>query len=58
MTIYSTNDEIVPNSSSRLDGGACYVQVSGPSHNTMDNDATVMGHVLASVDRTCTGTFK
>ena len=57
-TIYSTNDEIVPNSASRLDGGACYVQVSGPSHNNMDNDAAVMGHVLASVDRTCTGTFK
>ena len=57
-TIYSTNDEIVPNSASRLDGGACFVQVSGPRHNTMDNDAAVMAHVLASVDRTCTGTFK
>ena len=57
-TIYSTNDEVVPNSASRLDGGACFVQVLGPSHNAMDNDAAVMGHVLASVDRTCTGTFK
>lgn len=27
-TIYSTSDELVPNSSSRLDGGACHVQVS------------------------------
>lgn len=57
-TIYSTNDEVVPNSASRLDGGACYVQVSGPRHNDMDNDAAVMAHVLASVDGTCTGTFK
>jgi triacylglycerol lipase len=57
-TIYSTNDEIVPNSASRLDGGACYVKVSGPTHNTMDNDPTVMADVLASVDRTCVGTFK
>ena len=57
-TIYSINDEIVPNSSSRLDGGACFVQVSGPRHNDMDNNATVMGHVLASIDRTCTGVFK
>ncbi len=57
-TIYSTTDEVVPNSASRLDGGACFVQVSGPRHNDMDNDATVMAHVLASVDGTCTGTFK
>ncbi|HUQ77402.1 MAG TPA: alpha/beta fold hydrolase [Patescibacteria group bacterium] len=57
-TIYSTNDEVVPNAASRLDGGACHVQVSGPRHNDMDNDAAVMAHVLASVDGTCTGTFK
>ena len=57
-TIYSTNDEVVPNSASRLDGGACFVQVSGPRHNDMDNDAAVMAHVLASVDGTFTGTFK
>lgn len=57
-TIYSTDDEVVPNSASRLDGGACFVQVSGPRHNDMDNDAAVMAQVLASVDGTCTGTFK
>src|SRR3954451_10080477 len=27
-TIYSTSDEFVPNSSSRLDGGACHIKVS------------------------------
>jgi triacylglycerol lipase len=57
-TIYSTGDEYVPNSASRLDGGACHVQVSGVSHNDMDNDAGIFAHVLAAVDGTCTGTFK
>ncbi len=57
-TIYSTSDEYVPNASSRLDGGACHVQVSGVGHNDMDNDAGIFTHVLAAVDRTCTGTFK
>lgn len=57
-TIYSTDDLYVPNSSSRLDGGACHVQVSGPGHNDMDNDAGVFAHVLAAVDGVCTGTFK
>jgi pimeloyl-ACP methyl ester carboxylesterase len=58
MTIYSTSDEFVPNDSSRLDGGACHVQVSGVGHNDMDNDAGIFGHVLAGVDGACTGTFR
>ena len=57
-TIYSTGDAYVPNSASRLDGGACHVQVSGVGHNDMDNDAGIFAHVLAAVDGTCTGTFK
>ena len=58
-TIYSTSDRFVPNSSSRLDGGACHVRVSGVSHNSLDNDAAVFGHVLASVDRQpCTGEMR
>ena len=57
-TIYSTGDEYVPNSSSRLDGGACHVQVSGVGHNDMDNDAGIFAHVLAAVDGTCTGTMR
>jgi triacylglycerol lipase len=56
-TIYSTGDEYVPNSASRLDGGACHVQVSGVSHNDLDNDPGVFSRVLAAVDGTCTGTF-
>lgn len=56
-TIFSTSDGIVPVSSSRLDGGACHVQVSGVGHNDMDNDPGIFAHVLAAVDGTCTGTM-
>ena len=56
-TIYSTNDELVPNSSSRLDGGACFVQVTGPDHNSMDNDPGVQAATLAAIDGGCPGTF-
>jgi triacylglycerol lipase len=56
-TIYSVDDEYVPNSSSRLDGGACFSQVSGPTHNSMDNDPGVMADVLVAVDGGCPGTF-
>lgn len=57
MTLYSTADEYVPNSSSRLDGGACHVKVTGVRHNDLDNNAAVFAHVLAGVDGGCTGTF-
>lgn len=57
-TIYSTGDAYVPNSASRLDGGACHVQVSGVGHNEMDNDAGIFAHVLAAVDGTCTGEIR
>jgi len=57
-TIYSATDGIVPNASSRLDGGACFVfENPGVGHNEMDNDPTIFQHVLAAVDRTCFGTF-
>jgi triacylglycerol lipase len=57
-TIYSTNDGTVPTSSSRLDGGACFKQVSGVSHSGLTTDATVFAHVLAAVDGTCPGAFQ
>lgn len=52
-TIYSTGDELVPNSSSRLDGGACHKQVSGVSHSGLTQDAGVFAHVLTAVDGAC-----
>jgi triacylglycerol lipase len=57
-TIYSTNDGLISNSSSRLDGGACFKQVSGPNHSGLTQDAAVFGHVLAAVDGTCPGVFQ
>ena len=57
-TIYSSSDELVPNSSSRLDGGACYKQVSGLSHSGLHEDATVFTYVLAAVDGTCPGVMQ
>lgn len=57
-TIYSTNDEYVPVSATRLDGGACHVQVSGVTHNYMDNDPQVMSDVLAAIDGACPGEMR
>lgn len=56
-TIYSTGDQYVPIDASRLDGGACHVQVEGIGHNEMDNDPGVMAHVLSAIDGGCPGTF-
>jgi triacylglycerol esterase/lipase EstA (alpha/beta hydrolase family) len=58
-TIYSATDGLVPTSSSRLDGGACFVYENpGVPHNDMDNDPTIFQHVLMAVDRVCAGTFR
>jgi triacylglycerol lipase len=57
-TIYSTDDEYVPVSATRLDGGACYVQVSGVTHNYMDNDPAIMADVLAATDGSCPGEMR
>lgn len=57
-TIYSTSDGTVPASSSRLDGGACFRQVSGVSHSGLTTNAAVFNDVLAAVDGTCPGVFQ
>lgn len=57
-TIYSTNDGLISNSSSRLDGGACFKQISGPNHSGLTQDATTFGYVLSAVDGVCTGVFQ
>ncbi len=57
-TIYSTGDGTVPNSSSRLDGGACFKQVTGVSHSGLTSNATVFTHVLSAVDGVCPGTMQ
>ena len=57
-TIYSTDDGLVPTSSSRLDGGACFEQVSGVSHTQLTQNSSVFLLVLAAVDGTCYGVFQ
>jgi triacylglycerol lipase len=57
-TIYSTGDTTVPNSSSRLDGGACFKQVTGVSHSGLTTNSTVFTHVLSAVDGVCPGTMQ
>lgn len=58
-TLYSTSDGIVPTVVSRLDGGACHIQVARPSHNYLDNDAAVFNYVLGAVNRApCPGTIR
>jgi triacylglycerol lipase len=57
-TIYSTDDEYVPISAARLDGGACHVQVSGVTHNYMDNDPAIMADVLEAIDGSCPGEMR
>lgn len=64
-TIYSTNDELVPASRAKLDGGACYFQVSGITHDGLLHSPTVtFPLVLAALDdvadATCPagGTYK
>ena len=57
-TIYSTSDGLVPTSSSRLDGGACFKQVSGVDHSGLHEDATVFTYVLQAVDGTCPGVMQ
>ena len=56
-TLYSTSDTYVPNSSSRLDGGACFVKVSGVSHSGLLTDLNVYNLVVAATDGTCPGTL-
>lgn len=57
-TLYSSSDGTVPTSSSRLDGGACFMPVSGVSHSGLLTDQGVFDKVIQAVDRACPGTFK
>lgn len=57
-TIYSTTDGTVPTSSSRLDGGACFVEVSGVSHAGLLTDNNVFGKALMVIDGFCPGVIR
>ena len=50
-TIYSRNDEVVPYSRSKLDGGACHFEVSGITHDGLLHSPTVIfPRILAALD--------
>lgn len=57
-TIYSTSDGLVPTSSSRLDGGACYVQDSGIAHADLLTNSTVFSQIVSAIRGTCPGVLK
>ena len=57
-TIYSTGDGYVPTSSSRLDGGACFVQDSGITHDGLLTNASVFTQIVSALRGTCPGVFK
>lgn len=57
-TIYSTTDGLVPTSSSRLDGGACFVLDTGVTHSGLLTNTTVFSQIVTALGGTCPGTFK
>lgn len=57
-TIYSTTDGLVPTSSSRLDGGGCFVRDTGVTHNGLLTNTTVFSQIVTALGGTCPGTFK
>ena len=57
-TIFSTGDEIVPYTRSKLDGGACHFQVSGVTHDGLLHSPSVTFPLVSSAlddpaDTTC-----
>jgi Predicted acetyltransferases and hydrolases with the alpha/beta hydrolase fold len=61
MTLWGSSDWTVPQSATKLDGGACYVTVPGVVHTAYEEDPNVFSAVVQAIDgrRTwCSGTFK
>jgi len=61
MTLWGSSDTTVPQSATRLDGGACYVTVPSVVHTAYEEDQNVFNAVVQAVDggsSWCPGTFK
>lgn len=58
MTLTSPSDTTVPSSSTRLDGGACFVSVPGVVHTAYEENETVFARVVSAIDGGCPGTFQ
>ena len=56
-SISSTDDGLVPVSSSRLDGGACLVRDRGVTHGRLLSDARVYKQVVQSLNGRCPAGF-
>lgn len=57
-TIFSTGDEVVPYTRSKLDGGACHFQVVGVTHDGLLHSPTVVFPLVSAAlddpaDKTC-----
>lgn len=57
ISIFSTDDGLVPASSSRLDGGACLVRDHGVTHGRLLSDARVYKQVVQSLNGRCPAGF-
>ena len=55
-TIWS--DQEVPESAGRLDGGACFVNITGIYHADEPDSPSIFEAVLAALDGECPGTFE
>ncbi|MEP6640053.1 MAG: alpha/beta fold hydrolase [Chloroflexota bacterium] len=61
MTLWGAADTTVPQSATRLDGGACYATVPNVVHTAYEEDANVFSAVVQAIDGGdgwCPGTFK
>lgn len=56
-SIFSTDDGLVPVSSSRLDGGACLIEDGGVDHGELLDDARVYRQVAYSLNGRCPPAF-
>lgn len=54
-TIFSTTDGLVPTGASRLDGGACLVEVDGVDHFALRTDPVVLNLILRALRGSCPG---
>jgi triacylglycerol lipase len=61
MTLWGSSDTTVPQSATRLDGGACYVTIPGVVHTAYEEDVNVFNATVQAIDggaSWCPGTFK
>jgi triacylglycerol lipase len=58
LTLWGTSDTTVPQSATKLDGGACFATVPGVVHTAYEEDAAVFAAVVTALDGGCPGTFK